>query len=227
MIDSGWDRTITENRVARGVGFVHPDNHLELLLSDDDHDRIGHGTACANILLQVAPEATIVPLRVFGSRLETSVETIIAALDHAASQRIPLINLSLATRRPDALLPLYRACDRARRQGMLIVAAAYNVVGGGYPAIFDSVISVDIYGPGERFAFRYSHDAAVECSVAEAIGATSNAGDDRSVRRGTSFAAPVVTGWIARYLETNPHASLDEVRAHLESVATIDVDRES
>ncbi len=83
VIDSGWDRSSSNPRVARGVGFVNPDDDLSLRPTEDDHDRLGHGTACANLILDVAPDVEIVPVRVFGHRLETSPAVVEAAMDWA------------------------------------------------------------------------------------------------------------------------------------------------
>jgi hypothetical protein len=109
VIDSGWDRSIDDPRVRTGVGFVGAGDELAVCRSADDQDRIGHGTAAADIVLQVAPGATVVPLRVFGRELETSPAVIIAALDWAVAHGIGAVNLSLGTARADAVAPLYRA----------------------------------------------------------------------------------------------------------------------
>ena len=70
VIDSGWDRHVLIPQIEQGVGFVDPLDELSVLKSEDDHDRIGHGTACTDLILRIAPEARIVPIRIFGHRLE-------------------------------------------------------------------------------------------------------------------------------------------------------------
>ena len=75
VIDSGWDRSIDDQRIRQGMSFVDPESPLSQRVGDDDHDRIGHGTACASLLLSVAPDAHVVPLRVFGDQLEWPVRS--------------------------------------------------------------------------------------------------------------------------------------------------------
>ena len=163
VIDSGRDPEWSDPRIQPGIGLVDPSSQLELARSDDDHDRIGHGTACCDILLSMAPGITIVPIRVFGDRLETSPELIVAALDWAAEQRAKIVNLSLGTHLKSALEPLYLACERARERGVLVVSAVSMSQGWSYPAIFDNVLSVQAgsfaFASRPRFALRKSSPA--------------------------------------------------------------------
>jgi hypothetical protein len=106
------------------VGLTDPDDDFALLRTDDDNDRLGHGTACADLILRLAPAASIVPIRVFGGQLETSPAALRAGIEWAAEQAIPLVNLSLGTTLEHERAPLLAACERARRGGMLIVASA-------------------------------------------------------------------------------------------------------
>ncbi|HEX2203444.1 MAG TPA: hypothetical protein VHG91_09115, partial [Longimicrobium sp.] len=60
VVDSGWDRALADPRVRPGVAIVVPEGGGAPELSDDDHDRMGHGTACADLVLRVSPEAEVV-----------------------------------------------------------------------------------------------------------------------------------------------------------------------
>ena len=57
----------------------------------------GHGTAVASIILQVAPNATILPVRVLDSEGVGDTATIITAIDYAVDQGAKIINLSLGS----------------------------------------------------------------------------------------------------------------------------------
>jgi hypothetical protein len=50
VIDTGWDRAVADPRVLPGVGLTDPDDDFALLRTDDDNDRLGHGTACADLI---------------------------------------------------------------------------------------------------------------------------------------------------------------------------------
>lgn len=219
VIDSGWDRRIHDPRVARGIGLAVPGNDFTLERSDDDHDRIGHGTACADLILRTAPGVRIIPIRVFGRRLETSIPIMCAALNWAVRRNLPLVNLSLGTVRQDAVEPLYRACEEARSNGTIIVAANRNSQGRSYPAAFENVIGVAAGRFASAFEFKYREGAATECI---AKGVHEDLLWTRMPRRaptGNSFAAPVISALVALILEHDPRMSLTGIRALLAKYA--------
>lgn len=216
VIDSGWDRTLEEPRVAPGPGFVDPDDDFALARNDDDHDHLGHGTACADLILRIAPEAEVVPLKVFGRQLETSPQTLHAALTWAYENGVHVINVSLGTMLPGTLHPLYAICEKARRAGIIIVAAGHNARTWSYPAIFENVVGVSAGRFASPFDFHFHPDEAMEVEAWGVDQPVLWLGGRRTIKNGTSFAAPNVSGIVALYLERNPGATLEDVRAMLE-----------
>jgi subtilisin family serine protease len=217
VIDSGWDRTLSDPRVLPGVGLTDPADDFALLRTDDDHDRLGHGTACADLILRRAPAASIVPIRVFGSQLETSPAALRAGIDWAAEQSIPLVNLSLGTTLEHERAPLLAACQRARRRGTLIVAAAPSA--GTYPAAFDDVIGVEAGDFPSPWLFHHRPGAVVECTASGKDQRLRWLGGREEVMSGPSFAAPHITGIVALILKRHPGAGLAEVREVLGRLA--------
>lgn len=224
VIDSGWDRTIDDPRVLPGVSFVDPDDDFALGQNDDDHDVLGHGTACVDLVLRVAPDARVVPVRVFGKQLETSPGTIHAALLWAVEAGVRVINVSLGTRLEYALHPLYAACEKARRAGIIVVAAGHNANDWSYPAIFENVIGVSAGRFASPYEFRYRAEDAMECEGWGVEQEVTWIGGERLVKHGTSFAAPNVAGIVALILEAHPGATLEEVRETLSRFALPPVD---
>jgi subtilisin family serine protease len=219
VIDSGWDRALADPRILPGVGLVHPDDDLALLVSADDQDRLGHGTACAELILRHAPEAAIVPIRVFGRGLEASPAALRAAIDWAAAQRLPLVNLSLGTTLESERDALLAACRRAAEAGTVIVAAAPNAGAPAYPAVFDEVIGVAAGAFPSPWHFRHRPGAAIECTASGRDQRLLWLGGEEVVMSGTSFAAPHITGIVALILQRHPGASLAEVREMLARLA--------
>ena len=111
--------------------------------NDGKHDQNGHGTLVASIIKNskknangrfygVAPDATIIPVRVLGEDGSGSYSNVIAGiqwvLDHKAQYNIRVINLSLSTS-PQSYYwddPLNQALMRAWQAGIVVVAAAGN-----------------------------------------------------------------------------------------------------
>lgn len=215
VVDSGWDRRIDEPRVLPGVGFVDPDDDFALARNDDDSDVLGHGTACADLVLRIAPDARVVPVKVFGKVLETSPGTLHAALMWAIEAGVQVINVSLGTRLEGTLHPLYAACEKARRAGIIVVAAGHNANDWSYPAIFENVIGVSAAKFESPFHFRYRPHHAMECEAWGVEQPVLWVGGNRYIKHGTSFAAPNVAGIVALIKERHPEATLDEVREML------------
>lgn len=215
VIDSGWERRRADARVERGVGIVGDGEEFDVALSDDDRDRNGHGSVCTDLILRIAPAARVVPIRVFGTRLETSPEAIVAAVHWALSNGLRLINLSLTTAREDAKPKVYAACERASREGVIIVASAANQGESdlSYPAAFDCVLGVAGGDYPDPFEVRYHPGAVVEFSATSRHTVRWGGGKERELQ-GTSFAASVVTGRVAQLLQQNPSLDLDGVRRY-------------
>jgi subtilisin len=220
VVDSGWDRTQANPQIQVGIGLVDPQDELSLKESQDDHDRIGHGTACADLILSMAPRALIVPIRVFGSRLESSVDVINEGIRWGIKHSLRLLNLSLGTIRPEALNSMYIACEEARRSGLIIVAARDNATSWSYPSIFDNVIGVVSGDFEDRYHFTYRAGDAIEC-IGKGNFAGLAWGKGRPVAKsGNSFAAANMTGIVALLLERYPHASIEDVRSLLSQFST-------
>jgi len=219
VIDSGWDRGMDEPRVLPGVGLVDPEDDFALARNDDDHDVLGHGTACADLILRIAPDARVIPVKVFGKVLETSPGTLHAALMWAIDAGVQVINVSLGTRLENTLHLLYAACEKARRAGIVVVAAGHNANDWSYPAIFENVIGVSAARFDSPYHFRYRPDEAMECQAWGVEQPVLWIGGQRLVKHGTSFAAPNVAGIVALILERHPGATLEEVREMLSRFA--------
>lgn len=222
VVDSGWDRSVDHPQVGAGVCFVDSADDFAVRWSRDDRDLHGHGTATADLVLQVSPSAVIVPIRVFGQQLETSVDALVAALHWAVDHQLDVVNMSLGTRRSDALRPLYLACERARRAGVLIVASAANdEERWSYPAVFESVIGVGPADLKEPFAIVYRSGEALECGARASGQYVRLLGGQKGFVSGTSYAAPIVTGHVVRILSATGPLDVSDVRRQLERFSDV------
>lgn len=105
----------------------------------------GHGTGVAGIVLQVAPRATILPLRVLGPDGSGDVLHVAQAIDWAVARGARIINLSLGS---DQRSPTVQdAVKRATERGVLVVAAAGN---DNRPSIAYPAQDMASGGAGER-----------------------------------------------------------------------------
>ena len=172
----------------------------------------GHGTAVASVVLQVAPSARVLPLRVLGADGSGSPGDVAAAVDRAVALGADVIQLSLGTPEPDAALE--RAVEAAAANGVYVVASAGNSdANPTYPAFSAlqatptgimtiGVGSVDLNDVKSWFSnFVPEGDPAAEdglemVAFGEAI-VTAAPGNRVASWDGTSVAAPMVAGAVA------------------------------
>jgi subtilisin len=137
-----------KDNVAEGHGFQY--DGIEVRIRDDHKDDDDHGTHVTGIIAAVdneigvigtAPKARIFVLKYFSWQENAALKEIVAAIDWAVDNYIPIISISLGFSTDYA--ELRQACDNAYAQGVLLIAAAGNESGPVcYPAAYDSVIAV-------------------------------------------------------------------------------------
>jgi thermitase len=103
--------------------FVDGDANPQEVLSGTG-EGYGHGTGVAGVILQVAPYATIVPIRVLGPDGSGDVTNVVSAIQWAMDHGAKIINLSLGTSaRVDAISSMITA---ATTKGIYVVTASGN-----------------------------------------------------------------------------------------------------
>jgi subtilisin len=178
------------------------------------------GTACAGIIRRAAPDATIWSVRVLGSRLTGKGTVFAAGLRWAIEEGARVVNLSLSTGREDYFGLFHEIADEAAFAGAVLVCAANNVPAPTYPAQFSSVISVAAHDGQDPFALDANPAPptdfgapGIDIRVPWLAGST-------IVSTGNSFAAPHVTGLVARLLSKHPQLTPYEVKTVLRAVAS-------
>ncbi|MCC6990013.1 MAG: S8 family serine peptidase [Acidobacteria bacterium] len=139
---------------------------------DDTVDRLGHGTAVAAVIREKAPEATIVPVKVFDRELRATVEALVAAITWAVEAKVDLINLSLGTANPAHQSRLGEALVQAARAGVVLVAAAEQEATRWLPGSLPLAVGVtlDWECPREQAIVDVTQEGAVRRIRARASG---------------------------------------------------------
>ncbi|AWN24298.1 peptidase S8 [Deinococcus irradiatisoli] len=173
-------------------------------------DGYGHGTAVADIVLQVAPNATILPIRVLDPSGGGDTATIASAISYAVSAGAKVINLSLGSSSDSSAVN--SAIQNAVKQNVVVVAAAGNTGNTSvlYPAVnADTTTSQGLgsVGVGSINAsyLKSSFSAYGSSLELEAPGEnvmTAFPGGGVVKATGTSFSTPVVSGVLALAVST-------------------------
>jgi thermitase len=165
----------------------------------------GHGTAVAGIILQVAPRAKILPIRVLRPDGSANTSDVVAAIGRAVNNGANIINISLGTGGYDQ--SLMDICTWANNQGVLIVAAAGNngqLNNLDSPAMFTWSYSTyqmtigvgSVNANDQKSSFSSYGDSIYTFAPGENIW-SAYPGNKSANFTGTSFATPIVTGSIA------------------------------
>jgi subtilisin family serine protease len=206
IVDSGVDgaHPALAGRVERSVAVERGPEGWRVI-DVEPGDPAGHGTACAGIVVRLAPACRIWSVRILGEAARGQGAALLAALDWAIASGADVINVSLGTRSPEMAEPLRARIDRAYRANAIVVAAASNLPGvRSFPSIFSSLIAVDSAAieDHDKFYFRFGRESEIEAPGIY-VRAPWPGGSEKIVT-GTSFACPHVSGHVARLISANP-----------------------
>jgi subtilisin family serine protease len=185
-------------------------------------DVYGHGTAVAALLRDVAPGAQVGSFRALDSSNHARSFVIAECVNQAINRGYQVINCSFGCRGlPRYVMDYKEWVDRAYLEGVQIVAACSNLDPGirEWPAYFPSVISVrgidcgvdELYHSPRRLVSFLARGERVEVPWLQ--GAT-------KIETGSSYAAPLVSGRIARLLGRMPSLNPAAVKPLLAELAT-------
>lgn len=161
----------------------------------------GHGTAVGALVLQVAPGATLLPLRVLDEDGVGDLAALLRAVDHAVERGAQIVNVSLGTL--DDSDALRAVVERAASHGVFVVASAGNTGDERvtFPAAIDDggdlaagVGSVDPNDVKSDFSTFGEHLTMV--APGEALW-SAHPDEAAAYWSGTSMASPLVAGALA------------------------------
>ncbi len=204
-------------------------------------DVVYHGTYTASLISAqpnnglgiagVAPDATLMPVKVLGPNEEWVNANIVSGLNYAVNAAgVKAVNISLAGL--NSPVPgIQDAMQNAENKGVLLVFAAGNW-GADHdnPAFvpsfdgtgFDNVLTVAASTHWNTIAFfsDYGQQSVDIAAPGEGIAMDTIDGSDTATSYGTSFAAPLVTGVAALLFSAYPKATAAEVKEAICNGAT-------
>ncbi len=208
VIDTGIDKnhSLFSGRLASsGLWRDYIDGDNLPLEGASNGKAYGHGTAVAGLILQVAPKASILPLRVLDSDGKGDLDDVISAIYHAVNSGAKIINVSLGS--VDYSYSLVQALQYAKSKEVYIVASAGNLGALNsttYPAqnaywdgIHPFLIAVGSINDNNYLSNFSSYGYGLMVSAPGEKNFSAYPGNQKGYFKGTSFAAPVVSGALA------------------------------
>jgi subtilisin len=222
IVDSGIDAAHPAvGRVDGGVVMEYDaDAPDDVRVAEVAHtDLYGHGTACAGIIRALAPDVELFSVRVLGAALTGKAHVFARGLEWAIEHGMHVINLSLSTTNDDWYGTFHEIADRAVFKRAMVVGALSNETKASYPTEFSSVFSVAAREGADPERFAYNPDPpaewgapGIDVEVAWLDGATIRA-------TGNSFAAPHISGLVARVLAKHPGLTPFQMKTVLAALA--------
>lgn len=217
VVDTGVEAAHPDFAGARIESVVVEERFGRIEVRDGDGtDANGHGTACASQVLRVAPGASILSVRVLGPSVGATSQALLGALDWLLAQGgLGVVNLSLGTPNSAFGLEIARRVDTLYARGIPVVAARGTPGTVDFPSAFGSPVSVEAapfadpmrvgYVPADEVRFQA---AGFDVEVAWREGR-------RARISGSSMAAPLVAGHLARWKSLLPDAAVWELKTLL------------
>ncbi len=220
VIDTGLDLKHTgfANRLAPNTqwrDYVDGDNTPQDVAPTSGASAYGHGTAVAGIILQAAPRATILPIRILDGNGVGNTDNLVKAIDSAISSGAQIINVSAGSVQADAAV--YTILKYARSKGVYIFASAGNnglVDGGTYPAHYatDTALVTGVFGVGsiqmnEQLSSFSARGAGINAFAPGEKIVSFYPGNMLAQTTGTSFATPIFAGAMALAMGELPNAA--------------------
>ncbi|SEG54229.1 Subtilase family protein [Actinacidiphila yanglinensis] len=178
-------------------------------------DLFGHGTACAGIIREVAPDCELHSVRVLGDGASGTADFLLTGLEWAVEQGFDVINMSLSTTKAQCAQRLHELADEAYFRRTAIVASAHNSPVVSFPWRFSSVVSVGSHQEDDPDLHLYNPRPPVEFFAKGQD--VRVAWRDHSVTRttGNSFATPRIAGLCALILAKHPRLTVFELKTVL------------
>jgi len=200
-----------ESAVAISIG----DEDEVVAVDDTEGDVSGHGTACAGIVRQLAPEASISSVRILGANFTGSGNVLLGGLRYAIEQGFDVINMSLSTTKKPFASILHELADNAYFRRTVLVASAHNMPVESYPWRFSSVISVGSHEEPDPLAFFYNPSPPVEFFGRGVNVEVPWVGGRTLTVSGNSFATPHISSICALLLSKHPELTPFQLKSAL------------
>ena len=221
VIDSGvdGDHPAIGGRLIRRLR-VDTDGDTTRVVDDPGAiDLVGHGTACAGVIVSIAPAVELVSIRVLGPDNRGKGRALVAAVEWAIEHDVDVVNLSLSSRSDALLTTFHGLADRAYFANTLLVCAANNVPGPSYPSLFAAVLSVAAHDVPDPDVWFYNPAPPVEFG-AHGVDVEVAWRDGGRIRAtGNSFAAPHMAARAALLRSRHRAATPFEIKALLAATA--------
>jgi subtilisin len=216
-VDTGHPRV---GNVAGAVAVRVDEEGTTIVAPDEEGDLCGHGTACAGVIREIAPEAEIHSVRVLGSGFSGSGDVLVAGLRWAVEQGYDVVNMSLSTTKRRLGEALHELADSAYFKRTVLVASAHNMPVESFPWRFSSVVSVGSHEEDDPLVFYANPNPPVEFFARGVDVEVAWSGGTTIRATGNSFATPCISAIVALILAKHPQLTPFQLKSVLYQISS-------
>jgi hypothetical protein len=215
IIDRGIDPNHRRLKGASISGLTiknAPDNQTEVI-DGQFHDENGHGTAIGAIIFRINPKVEIVSVKLCGKE-DVITEDLLAEGIHycARDKEIRIINISLGSPAKNPSRKLIEACEYARSNHKIIVAACHSFNDKKYyPASFPYVFGVGTGLVESKLDYKYLGEGSVNILAKGTTQRIAWKDNSFKISAGTSYAAAHFSGILSTKMHQFPTPTYDEI----------------
>ena len=190
-------------------------------------DNTGHGTEVAGVIgaringtgmVGIASKAQLYSVKVLDKENQTTISTVIKAIEWCIENDMDIINMSFGTDHYSKVLE--EEIEKAHNKGIVMVSAAGNDTKEiQYPAAYDHVISVGSINEKMEVSDFSTKEQTDLVAPGEKVQSTGYVGS-HTISSGTSLAAAHVTGVAAAIKSANPQMEGEKLQQVLLTSAT-------
>lgn len=219
IIDSGIEQY--SKNIDKVCDFFVLDKNAQseyLMLRTDPFDAYGHGTAVADIIIDVNPDVELYCFCLSEEKCKIDEQALIYVLNYIYHNiDLDIINISLGYTYLSDYYSLKEICKKIRGKGMLLVSAMDNDGAISYPAALDEVIGVDVDGKiRNKDTIQKVENSIVDICLPDICYRTCW-NNRNTIVFGSSFASAKVTGLLSQKLDEYQREDNDD--QILESIA--------
>lgn len=235
VIDSGIELNhpaLRHLRVLDDLAFEQNEQGVVRRVCGGGCDLFGHGTAVASSILRIAPEAQVGSFRVLDERNSTKFPVLAEGARLAVERGYHIINCSFGSKAQLETIGFFKSwIDYAYQRGVHVVSACNNDYfrDPEWPGYFPSVVTVNMANlEADDLLFRWDiPDISPETPARHLVEFAARGvnlelpwNKNRTMRRsGSSFAAPHVSGLLARLLSVYPRLKPLVAKSLLQEIA--------
>lgn len=218
VVDSGVDHNAFPDIMCYSITECKKNGYI---VWEDCQDQVGHGTAICDILTKHT-NAVITVIRIYDNNYITSENKLMLALNYIKDKiNCDIVLISSGIQISQNAVKMENICDDLTNRGVIIVSAFDNNGSLSYPAVFNSVIGIDV----DKSITKLSSYKMVENSPVNIIGASNNfrvswINGKYNIVNGTSFTAAYFASVISNLLIEKKHDFIKYLKANALEVIT-------